>query len=395
MHAVELLHKWSEGELSDVNGHRRRTVWTAVEALLRGRQLWLSALGRAVGGGVDEKHSIKRMDRLLGNAHLSDERLQWYRFVARQVLGSNRRPVIAVDWTDLDDRKELFLLRASVSVGGRALPVYEEVHDSYGDTRWHRRFLSHLAQVLGPDCAPIVVSDAGFRVWWFKLLHERGWDYVGRVRNREYVRWQSGGRWFPNRRLHARATRRAKRLGAAWLSKLHQHAVTLYLYRGSVKKRVKLNREGRRARGPREEKIASAYREPWLLASNLGRLSARKVVALYRRRVQIEEAFRDLKAPRHGFAFRLNLGRNRERVANLMLLAALAMRVTWLVGLLGQEQGLVNGLQANTVRKRRVLSVFFVGSRLIAQGLRCTASQLRQAMATLHQHVAEQSLCET
>jgi hypothetical protein len=27
-----------------------------------------------------------------------------------------------------------------------------------------------LARVLGPECEPILVTDAWFRVWWFELV---------------------------------------------------------------------------------------------------------------------------------------------------------------------------------------------------------------------------------
>ena len=390
MHAVRLLHRWSAAALGEVHAHRHAAVWTGVRALLKGRQLWLSGLGRAIGGAVDEKHSIKRMDRLLGNAHLSGERRVWYRWIARQVLRGNRRPVILVDWTDLDEHKGLMLLRAAVAVNGRALPVYEEVHERAGDTLMHRRFLKALSRVLGADCEPILVTDAGFRAWWFELVDEFGWSYVGRVRNREYVQWRTGGRWFRNKVLHARATHRAKALGPALLSMSRRHEVALYLYRSRAKRRVKLNRRGVRRKGARENKLAQRNREPWLLASNLERVSARQVVKLYRTRMYIEEAFRDLKAPRHGFAFRCNMGRQRERVANLLLLGALGMLATWLMGLIAQARGLHRGMQANTERRRRVLSVFFIGTRLLAKNLSVTAAELRNALLTLRQHAQQQ-----
>ncbi len=390
MHAVELLHESSAQALGHVHSYRRDAVWSGVSALLRGRQLWLTALGRNVGGEVSEKHSIKRMDRLLGNPHLGAERVSWYHWLAQRLLGGCREPVILVDWSDLDSHKGLFVLRAALAVGGRALPVYEQVHDSYGDTRWHRQFLSHLAQVLGAQCTPILVTDAGFRPWWFKLVAERGWSYVGRVRNRELLCWPGDEEWWPNKALHAQASARPKALGEVSLSKSHALATQLYLYRGKPKKRQKLNRFGTQAKGPREAKYAAAAREPWLLVSNLTGASARHIVNTYRLRMQIEEGFRDLKAPRNGFAFRQNMGRNAERVANLLLLGALAMLVTWLVGIVGNLKGLQRGLQANTVRTRRVLSVFTVGSRLLAQGLAITRSELRLALSELQRLGVEQ-----
>ncbi len=99
-----------------------------------------------------------------------------------------RTPVVLVDWCELEGRGKLKLLRAAVAVGGRALPVYEELHARAGDTEVHRRFLARLGEVRGPRCAPILLTDAGFRAWWYALVEEFGWCYVGRVRNREYLR---------------------------------------------------------------------------------------------------------------------------------------------------------------------------------------------------------------
>ena len=392
MQVVRFLHNLSSKCLRDVHLRRREAVWVGVGALLRGKRLWLTALGRHVGGGVAEKHSIKRMDRLLGNRHLAGERRVWYRWLARLAVGGCRHPVILVDWSDLDDQKCLFVLRASVAVGGRALPVYEEVHEGVGDRRLHGRFLRRLAQVLGGGCRPILVTDAGFRVWWYELVDSLGFGYVGRVRNRERLRWSSGGKWFLNKRLHARARVRPEALGELWLSKTRPMLTRVYLYKGKSKGRVKRTRMGARCRSGRSNKHAARAREPWLLVSNLpeGFHAAKRVVSIFRTRMQIEEGFRDLKSTRHGFALRENLGRGLERTATLLLIAALGVLATWLMGLHGYAQHLHRGLQANTEKRRRVLSVFFVGRRLLVQALKVTVGELRVAVRILNQNVHSQ-----
>ncbi|MDH3380003.1 MAG: IS4 family transposase [Gammaproteobacteria bacterium] len=392
MQVVRFLHKLSGKCLRDMHSRRREAVWVGVGALLRGKRLWLTALGRHVGGGVDEKHSIKRIDRLLGNRHLSGERMDWYRWMARLAVGGCRHPVILVDWSDLDDQKCLFVLRASVAVGGRALPVYEEVHEGLGDRRLHRWFLRRLARVLGPGCRPILVTDAGFRVWWYELVESLGFGYVGRVRNREVLRWSTGGKWFSNKRLHARAGGRPKALGEMWLSKTRPMLTRVYLYKGKAKGRMKRTRMGERCHSGQSNKHASREREPWLLVSNLadGSHAAKRVVRTFRMRMQIEEGFRDLKSPRHGFALRENLGRRLERTANLLLIAALGVLATWLMGLHGYERNLHRGLQANTERRRRVLSVFFVGGRLLVRALKVTVDDLRLAIRILQEDVRSQ-----
>ncbi len=392
MHALKMLQESSGRSLEAVHAGRHEAVWVGVKALLTGKRLWLTALGRSVGGAVEEKHSIKRIDRLLGNSHLNQERGDWYGWLAGVVLGGCRRPVILVDWSDLDDQKCLYVLRAAVVVGGRALPIYEETHARVGDRRLYRRFLARLAKRLGAECQPILVTDAGFRTWWYELVEARGWHYVGRLRNRDLLRCPDEETWWPNKELHAQATSRAKSLGALWLSKGCPLLTQFYLVEKRSKGRSKLRRDGKRCGSGQSEKHASREREPWLLVSNLPtrHTTAKRVVRLYATRMQIEQSFRDLKAPRHGFAFRENLGRRVERVANLLLLAALGVLVSWLVGLHGYASSLHRGLQANTEKRRKVLSVFFVGLRLIARRHPITRSEIHHALGILHQDVAAQ-----
>ena len=391
MHAVRLLHRRSGRCLGAVHARRLEALWAGVSALLVGQRLWLTALGRHVGG-TSEKHGIKRIDRLLGNGHLRLERSAFYVWMGRLLLRGCCRPVILVDGCELEGRGELKLLRAAVAVGGRALPIYEELHAIALDTEGYRRFLNRLSEVLGPECRPIVVTDAGFRAWWYELVQERGWSYVGRVRNREYLRWGSGGRWFPNKRLHSRASARAKSLGALWLCRSRPMKTWFYLYRGKARGRVRVNLSGERSRKTDSKRKAASGREPWLLVSNLpiAYATAKRVVRLYRTRMQIEESFRDLKAPRCGFAMREHQGRDLERTANLLLIAALGMLAIWMMGLLGYAKNLHHKLQANTERKRRVLSTFFVGRRLLSQALAVTARDIRDALAILRGDIRAQ-----
>lgn len=159
-------------------------------------------------GRVLEKHKIKRVDRLLGNHRLSSERHANYGWIAGLVLGRCRHPAIIVDWSDIDTGKKLFLLRAAVSVGGRALPVYEEVHGRYHHRDDTTRFLHRLAELLPKGCKPIIVTDAGFKTPWFRTVEELGWYYVGRVRSRDYVRFPDTADWVPAKSLYAKAPSR-------------------------------------------------------------------------------------------------------------------------------------------------------------------------------------------
>lgn len=392
MHAIKWLHNQIEDALPQIHGRRLQALFAGIEGLLVGQQLTLSGVGRHLRGETKEKHKIKRIDRLLGNAYLCSERSQLYRWLCGLLIGGCRHPSIIVDWSDIDSSKSLFLLRAAVSVNGRSLVLFEAVYDRYHHPRDTRDFLNHLANCLPPGCQPIIVTDAGFRSPWFKVVEALGWYYVGRIRNRDHVCFAESDDWVPAKSLYAEATARAKSLGTLWLPRADPWQTHAYIVHKKPRGRVHLTAHGERRRNGPSLKHAKREREPWLLVSNLPvrYTSAKRVVAIYRERMTIEESFRDLKAHRHGFAFRQNLGRDPQRVANLLVIAALAMMIVWVTGLMGIARGLERSLQANTVTKRRVLSIFFVGNRLLQQHLTFTHHEwivaLRQITTVIYSH---------
>lgn len=385
MQGIKLLHKLLRKSVPTMHVMRQRSLLAHIEGLLIGQRLSLTAVGRHLPGATQEKDKIKRTDRLLGNAHLVAERRAVYGGIARSLVGGARHPHILIDWSDVDSTKKLFLLRAAVVIGGRALPLYEEVHGRYHHPTDVGNFLRQLAALLPRRCQPVLVTDAGYRLPWFQAVEAMGWFYVGRVRNADYVCLAGTSQWVPNKILHAQATAQPRALGPLKLSRKSALATFAYLYHQPAKGRVKLTAYGKPRRNAASLKHAAREREPWLLVSNLPpqRNSARKVIECYRQRMAIEQSFRDLKAHRHGFAFRQNLGRNAARVANLLLIAALAMLATWLVGMVGQQRNLVRGLQANTERQRTVLSVFFIGTRLLHQQIAFADNELHEALGRL------------
>jgi len=185
------------------------------------------------------------------------------------LVGGQTRPVIVVDWSDLDERKRHFLLRASLPVQGRSLTLYEEVHtlDTKEKPKTHLAFLQQIHGMLPEECRPIVVSDAGFRTPWFKQIESFGWDWVGRIRNRDWTKLD--GQWIPCKSLYERATATPRLLGEAHLTRQHGMDCRLVLYKGKPKGRVHLTRFGEPARSAHSKKNACAQREPWLLATSL------------------------------------------------------------------------------------------------------------------------------
>jgi hypothetical protein len=377
-----------------VHAARAAALVTVVEAVVLGAKLMLTQLGRNLRSAAFPKHSIKRVDRLLGNARLHAERSLIYRAVAHWLLGAASRPVLLIDWADCGPGHRWLLLRAAVPLGGRAVPVYEEVHPlrRYNSPRTHRRFLAHLRAVLPVGCAQILITDAGFRGPWFREVERYGWQWVGRVRNQIKYRRErdaAAGTWTSTNALYAGATPTPRHLGRVLLSRRQSYACELYLVRqcrrgpGRPRKAHGRNATARRCR--------KLHKDPWLLATSLPHTggAARRVVKLYALRMKIEQGIRDTKDARWGFALRYARSRRAERLEILVLVAALGTLACWIAGLVADAHQWARHFQVNTVRRRAVLSTVFVGRQVLTSPrFRVRCSELRRALERLPPLVA-------
>ena len=408
MQAQQVLHKLLTTVCSMMHQTRRIALEVNVLAALSGTRLTVTDLGRSIHSPARQKHCIKRADRLLSNPHLHRERESVYAELARLFVGSRTRPLIIVDWSDLDECKRHFLLRASLAVEGRSVTLYEQVHTlkTKEKPKTHLKFLKKLKALLPRSCRPIIVSDAGFRVPWFKQVESFGWDWIGRVRNRTFVQWQAAevedkASWFPGKTLYAQATQRPKRLGAARLARSNPIDCQLIVYKAKPKGRVHKNRLGQKAMNSYSRKHAVSAKEPWLLATSLPVTStlAKRVVACYVQRMQIEESFRDMKSTRFGLSLELHLTWQVERLQVLLLIANMALLVAWLLGKATELTEQHWQYQANTVRERKVLSTIFIGLKIIDDTrVTLTADNLIMAWQQLHDSIQSHCLfdeCET
>jgi hypothetical protein len=100
--------------------------------------------------------------------------------------------------------------------------------------------------------------------------------------------------------------------------------------------------------------------------------------------MQIEETFRDTKSHRWGFGLNYARCNDGRRLEVLLLIAALASLVLWLVGVYGRVRNWVRRLQANTETRRHVLSIPFVGQQLLRRSdLHLSATDLQLALEVL------------
>jgi hypothetical protein len=192
-----ILSRWLNNHEVISHSARAAALVRVVGALLIGGRLSLTHLGRNLSGNAHEKHQIKTVDRLLGNAHLHSERLQIYRAITRTLFCGTKQPVIVVDWSDFQLGRECVMLKAALPIGGRAISVYERAFPfaQYNSPNAHAEFLRELRSILPHNCCPIVITDAGFRGPWFRQVESYGWHWVGRIRNKiKYFR-EATGKW--------------------------------------------------------------------------------------------------------------------------------------------------------------------------------------------------------
>lgn len=360
--------KMLRGALKRFTGmHETRlgALMAAVSGLLRERRTTVSGLGRACcGRGGQIRHAIKRVDRLLSNRHLCAEREAVYRYFAGQLVGARQTMQVLVDWSALSADQRWQLLRAAVPVGGRTLTILEEVHPQcdYGKAKIQKAFLTRLKGLLPADAAPILVADAGFKAPWWRAVAAQGWRWVGPIRGRDLVRASDREAWVRWTALVQEASACPRDLGVREVVRSHPTRARLIAYRGAPEHRRATTVFGKRCTSRRCAKQARSHKEPWLLAcsTEMHPFCAAQVVTICKARMQIEEGFRDTKSAEFGLGFERQRSCKLERIANLLMIAALALWILWQVGHGLAHSPLKRGLLPTA--RRNTLSTIRLGS---------------------------------
>jgi hypothetical protein len=367
MHARTLLHKFFENAAQKIHKKRLEALFASVDSLLCGRLLTLSGLGQSMPGPVPVKHCIKRVNRLLGNTQLHTDRMILYKHLAEQALGTIDRPIILIDWSQLDEQDKYYVIRATLPFHGRGLTIYEATHPkkAYDTHGVNKQFLLALKHVLPRQCKPIIVTDAGagFRTPWVKEIAHIGWDFVSRIRGKTSIFTKTPQQWLSCHELFLTAKTQATYLGRCLLTKEHQFACDCFLAKRTIKqrsarhKKIEINYESN------DRQFSRRAREPWLLATSLNgpTVSPNTIVAIYKLRMQIEESFRDSKNQRLGFSLKKTLSQGTHRLNILLLIGTIASYVALSIGKAARTLALHYQFQATSVKTKPVLSLFNLG----------------------------------
>lgn len=364
MHAQGIVHRFFQTHLTSIHRARQQLFGAAVAAVMRGHWLSLSRLGRGVAGSGTLKAALKRIDRLIGSARIEAESESVGAALIKRACTMTHELVIAVDWSAASPGGTFVELRASVTwLGmGRGLTVFQRVYPAKmaGSPKVQKALLTTLQRWIPAQMPVVFMTDAGFRRPWFKQVEELGWSWIGRIRGGVNIShdgrsWTSATDWF------AHATGKAVRWINGRLTSRWNWPCDFVLYRRPTISRKHYCRPGC-AQKPKAIREARAREsDPWLLALSprLRDYRPDEIVALYTRRMQIEENFRDNKSSAFGMGMSISRSRSALRLQALLLIATIAAFILWNLGQLAEAEGLHRRFKVTT-RKARELSVIAI-----------------------------------
>jgi hypothetical protein len=298
-------------------------------------------LGLAQARGLNTKHAIKQVDRLLSNEGIDiDAALRhWVPYV----VGPRTSINVAMDWTDFDADGQTTIMLSLLTRHGRATPLVWLTVDTASlknqRNEYEYQVLVRLAEALPADIAVCIVADRGFgdQKLYRVLTEELHFNYVIRFRGNITVTAGDG----EMRTAHAWVGPggRARLLRGAMVTAERYAVGTVLCVRDTDMKQA------------------------WCLASSRPDATAAALKSLYGKRWGIECGFRDTKDLRFGMgmgSIRVSTPARRDR---LWLLGALAVALMTLLGAAGEALGYDRLLKSNTA-KRRTHSLFRQGCML-------------------------------
>lgn len=388
MHLLPLLHKTFQEKLPDVHLTRLSSLMTVCATAANENKLYLTGLGRGISNLNKESSNIQKVDRLLGNGILQTERILFYKVMSAYLLQRDSSPWIHIDWTCINSTTNLYALRASLSMKGRSIVLYEESYPKKKENNHaiHKEFLNKLKFLLPSDVKPVIVTDAGFRAPWFAYILKLGWDFVGRLRNKNLIFLDKTSTWELSASYFEQATGVPTYLGQGLLTEEGKIPAQFVLYKGKSRGRHRLNKNKKNSKSGKSKRYATANKEPWLLVTSLQAKEKPVLITnIYRQRMRIEENIRDTKCAHYGLGLKRSLTRCPLRMNILLLIAAIATLAAWLAGLFIKKIGSASDFQAHSAKIQSALSCVFLGRQALKKGFDINWEQFQNTFILLYQ----------
>lgn len=322
---------------ADLHAKTLLSLHAAVLGTVHAAQAGVALIGRglACARGLNHKHAIKQVDRLLSNPRLDPIELTpaWVCYVIAQ----RSQIVVALDWTEFAKDGHSTLTVSVVTKSGRATPpLWRSVPTADIQRIAAEDELIERLRAAVPESVRItLLADRGFGTKdCYGFLEALGIDYIIRFKESTLVT-DSDGQQRPAREYVPRS-------GGA-------HAIPGAQVTAAKKPVAQV--VCKRARG---------MKQAWCLASSRGDLLPSEVVNLYALRFTIEERFRDTKNEHSGMGLSAVRIKSCDRRDRLLLLIALAQVLLHLLGAAGESLGMDRLLKTNT-RAGRAHSLYHQG----------------------------------
>jgi len=318
----------------DVHAQRLASLTDGVVGVVDAGQLSIHAIGRGLAAvhGLNDKHAVKQVDRLVGNEKVDVEGLQavWTRWV----LAEQSDVFVNLDWTEFDRDKQSMLVLSVQTPHGRSTPLMWKTVDTRslkGRRNDHEdELLVRFRDAVDESVKVTIVADRGFadqKLYTF-LKEDLGFDFINRFRSIVHVTDAQG------------ETRPAKELlGPGGRMRVFRDA-SVTADRTPVPILALVQDKG--------------MKDAWCLASSRSDLPGAQLKKRYGRRFTCEETFRDIKDMRFGMGMDWKPVSTTSRRDRLMLLAVLALHLLTLLGAAGERAGLDRLLKTNTSAKRQL-----------------------------------------
>jgi hypothetical protein len=290
MRAERILSRWLEPLTDFMHAKRQRALSDVVGALMKGRLLWVTALGRALPGPAKFKQAHRRPGGL-----------------------------------DVCEQHRSRADREHSDVGACADHLRPS---TWPKANWRRAvqrgFLEHLQQVLPAGRQIVIVTDAGFGRSWFDDVTACGLHFVGRLTRNNTLRPRDAAQALRVHDLFAVARIKPRSVGRCMVTRdrLIEATVVVQRMKNKSRHRSKFRTRGLNPSSALHECYKRRAHEPWVLACSAHELNASCISRIYASRMRCEQAFRDGKNLRFGLGLGHVSVRQTERLHVLLLLVA-------------------------------------------------------------------------
>jgi hypothetical protein len=318
-----------------LHGHSRKTLIMLTQALIEVRRAVLSELAREIPLCIHFKYRLRRIWRFLAKTTF-DYQTPCQALVVWTLTALKDREYLEIilDWTQI---RQDHVLVFSIPYHKRSIPLFWLIvsPDDYSPNKLEQEaiinFLSAVPQNLRDKL--VFVGDRGFaKVEFLQFLDDLEVKFAIRVCGKVWIKTNRYQGLVKNISF---SSNKIKWLFNVKYHKREQMVLNLLL---------KYDRD-----------------DSWYLASNID--DADEILMIYRRRMTIEEGFRDIK---DGLLFnRLRLSRV-DKVAKMLLVGVIAYLFAMIIGSqVERYPEIIQYVSILSKRKKKLLSIFRIGLTIL------------------------------